>query len=200
MTFIQHEDFISDLRCNIHATKLHFFCVQLLKKLKSNSWRRFACELQVLPKLPGLLSAIITVIQSKTATIERHDLWTQRDTYCTLELIAQLLPRGTFVKLCWLPTFMTDFLVFKNVRGSGTLWCSAALHGEYIRCAVFLNAGSDWFRGCCSVIAPAGPEPAGSGLSAFITSDRWPPGKLYGSWPPAGRTKPTAGQPKSSGI
>lgn len=31
MTFIQHEDFISNLRYNIHAAKLHFFCVWLLK-------------------------------------------------------------------------------------------------------------------------------------------------------------------------
>lgn len=31
MTFIPHEDFILDLRYNIHAAKLHFFCVRLLK-------------------------------------------------------------------------------------------------------------------------------------------------------------------------
>lgn len=54
---------------------MHFFCAQLPKKLKSNRPEELASELHPFnKKLPKLLSGIITVIPSQTATIKRHDL------------------------------------------------------------------------------------------------------------------------------
>lgn len=70
----------SDLRYNSHAAekkKMRFFCAQLPKQLKSNRPEEIASELHAFnKKLPKLLSGIITVIPSQTATIKSHDLWT----------------------------------------------------------------------------------------------------------------------------
>lgn len=86
-------------------------------KAHIESLKALACELQVLPKFPQLLSGIITVIQSQTAIIRRHDLWPHRDAYCTLDLITLLQLRRMFVKHCWQSTF-PFFFFFKVCRYS----------------------------------------------------------------------------------
>lgn len=68
MTFIRREDFISDLRYNIHAAKLHSFCARgRRKKAQIEQLKALVCELQALPELPELSSGTITVIQSKNS-------------------------------------------------------------------------------------------------------------------------------------
>ena len=114
MTFIQREDCISDLRYNIHAAKLHFFCAagrrEKNKKAQIERPEALVCELQASPKLPELLSGTIAVIQSKNGYYRgRHDLWTHA--YLHFWSLLRCSLEGPFCGALPAVHFLIDFLV-----------------------------------------------------------------------------------------
>lgn len=119
--------FISDLRCNIHAAKLHFFCVQLSKELRIEQLEALAGELQALPKLFQI------VVQSNDSYSEQPPSNTmiyghRENVYCTLAYCTTITEEDLCGALLSV-RFLLDFMVPKkkkvctilNARGSWTL-------------------------------------------------------------------------------
>lgn len=115
MTFIQHEDFISDLRYNIHAAKLHFFCVPLLK-----SSNRIAKGARLwITSVAKVTRIVVWNNHSYSKQNSYHQApWSMdtHSTYCTLELITLLQLRRIFVKLCWQSTSYYRYSIRRSVQ------------------------------------------------------------------------------------
>lgn len=145
MTFIQREDFISDLRYNIHAAKLHFFCVRLLK---SSSRIAEGARLWITS-----VAKVAQIVWNYDSYSEQHSYhqapWSVDTRGCIFssELITPLQVRRIIVKHCWQSTAVFSFFWTTDCRYRITrsvqnckkkrklglrLWCSSIVEANMV--------------------------------------------------------------------